>query len=454
MVTLGTFGQLRTTRGRSLRAGAVLLAGATAGALAGCGGAGSAPASAPVKPSAPVEIEFWHTQADTGPTEQARKKALQVAERENPDYFRITFAEPGGANMTKVIAAVAAGTPPNLRIDYPYYAAQLWIKGAFVDVEQSLKALPAWQKAKPNLPPAFLEGARWLDSMVCIPFQISQQAMMYAVDKLEASGLKPPAATWTWNDLEELSKKAARPPDLWGMDVGWRSSGWQMFAGSNGTSWINKDRTKVQFTQPESVAGVDFLQRFTFGLGLMPPGADQKTAGELMGVGKTVFEPQGPYRVPIFRANGVTRLGAVTWPRGPQKPTTFNWGTLYSSFVFRSTDPAKERATVQAAVAALSDDAQMAHATTDLGMPVTKTGKDGAEYQKFLAGEPIVKQFVDMFPSCDVWPAIPSGDEMRQIMDRTMLEIYQQKTAPKAGMEAAERELQQIHDGYLAASKK
>jgi hypothetical protein len=43
---------------------------------------------------------------------------------------------------------------------------------------------------------------------------------------------------------------------------------------------------------------------------------------------------------------------------------------------------------------------------------------------------------------------------MRQIMDRTMLEIYQQKTASKVGTEAAERELQQIHDGYLAASKK
>src|SRR5439155_5371209 len=157
---------------------------------------------------------------------------------------------------------------------------------------------------------------------------------------------------------------------------------------------------------------------------------------------------------PVLRDAGVTKLGAITWPRGPNKPTSYAWGTLYSSIVFKNADPAKERATLQAAVAILSDQAQMAHATTDLGMPVTKTGKDGAEYQRFLAQEPIVKQFIDLFPYCDVWPAIPSGDDMRQILDKTMLDIYGQKVGIKSAFEDAEKQLQQIHDGYVAATKK
>src|SRR5262245_32937429 len=134
--------------------------------------------------------------------------------------------------------------------------------------------------------------------------------MMYAPDKLERAGVSPPPATWTWNDFEEISKKAARPPAAWGMCVGWRSSTWPLLAGSNGVSWLSKDQTKVSFTQPENIAGVEFLQKYTFGLGLLPLGNNQKGAGELLGKGQTVFEPQGPYRVPDLRKAGVTRFGA------------------------------------------------------------------------------------------------------------------------------------------------
>jgi ABC-type glycerol-3-phosphate transport system substrate-binding protein len=445
---------------RALRRRTLLRAGlggamvAGAAALAACGTSQRSSDSAqPAKPSAPVEIEYWYTLPDTHPTGKARAAALAVAEAANQDSFKIRYNEATGAGMPKVVASIASGTPPNLLIDYPYYAAQLFIKGALVDYESRLKAVPAWQKARPNIAPAFQDGVRWLGNTVCVPFQISQQAMMYAPDKLDRAGLKPPPAAWTWNDFEALSKQAARPPDVWGMSVGWRSSTWQLFSGSNGVSWISKDQTKVKFTSPENYAGVEFLTRYTFGDGLLPLGSSQKTAGELLVKGQTVFEPQGPYRIPDLRTAGVTRLGAVLWPRGPQHPTAYNWGSLYSTMVFKNQDPAKERASLEAAAAVLSDEAQAAHAMTDLGLPVTKTATAAATYQRFLAGEPVVKAFVAMFPSCDVWPAIPSGDDMRNILDSTMGDLYAQRVAMATAFEAAEKQLQQIHDGYVAQTK-
>ena len=102
----------------------------------------------------------------------------------------------------------------------------------------------------------------------------------------------------------------------------------------------------------------------------------------------------------------------------------------------------------------LRDDAQFAHITADLSMPVSKTAKDSPAYAKFLAGDPLVKQFIDMFPSCDVWPAVPSGGDMRAIMDTTMADLYAQKGAAKDVLGNAERELQRIHDDYLAQTKR
>ncbi|MGI8423626.1 MAG: ABC transporter substrate-binding protein [Chloroflexota bacterium] len=309
-----------------LRLGAAALAApAGLGALAACGAATQDGTGQMAKSSVPVELEYWHTNPATTPLEQGRVAALRAAEAANTGLFRLTLAEPGGANMTKVITAVAAGTPPNLKIDYPYNAAQLWIKGALIDYDQQLKGHAGWKRLSAPIPATFQDGVKWLGRMVGLPVTISQQAMMYATDKLERAGVKPPAPTWTWNDFEELSKRAARPPDVWGMSVGWRSSTWQMFAGSNGARWVNKEQTKVSLTQPEMMAGVDFLTRYTFGLNLLPLENNQKTAGELLVKSQTVFEPQGAGRVPDLEKAGITRLGAVVWPRGPQRPTPYNW---------------------------------------------------------------------------------------------------------------------------------
>jgi ABC-type glycerol-3-phosphate transport system substrate-binding protein len=437
------------TRARALRLAGAALAG---GALAACGTAGQG--AAPQKPAQPVEVEYWSTLPETHPTGKGRIDALRLSEQANAEYFRVKYAEPGGANIEKMIASLAAGTPPNLVVDYPYFAARLHIKDGLIDYDKELKAQPAWARAKANLSPAFLEGIQWLGAMVGIPFQISQQAMVYAPDKLEKAGVRPPnGLTWTWTDFEEIAKRAAKPPDVWGLSVGWRSSGYTTWAASNGTSWLSKDGTKISFTHPEGMAGVELLTRLTNGLKLMPLGANQKSAGELIVKGQTVFEPNGPYRLPVWKQAGVTRVEGVPFPRGPHKPTTYNWGTLYSFIVFKSSDPAKQRASVQAALGALADDAQAAHAVSDYGLPVTKTGKEAPAYRQYVAQEPLMKQFADMFPSCQVDPAIPSQGEMRAIMDTTMLKIYDQQEGARNALLGAEREIQALHDADLKASK-
>ena len=442
------------TRAGLLRVtGGVLLAG-SAVSLAACGaGSGQAPALA--KPSAPVEFEYWSTLPDSHPTEKGRIDALRLAETANAEYFKIKFAEQAGADITKMIASLAADTPPNLVIDYPYWAARLHLKGGLVDLDKELKAQPAWGKAKANLPPAFLEGLQWLGAAVGIPFQVSQQAMIYAPDKLEKAGVKPPDhLKWTWTDFEQIAKAAAKPPDVWGLSVGWRSSGYTTWAASNGTSWLSKDGTKISFTHPEGMAGVEFLNKLTYGLQLLPLNNNQKSAGELIIKNQTVFEPNGPGRFPLWRQAGITRFQPVLFPRGPHKPTSYNWGTLYSSIVFKSANPAKQRAALQAALAVLGDEPQVAHARSDSGLPVTKTAAESTAYKQFVAQDPATKAFADMFPYCGVDPTIPSQGEMRQIMDEIMLKIYNQQVDIKNGLLDAEKRVQALHDADLAQSKR
>ena len=140
----------RITRSRLLRSSCA----AGAGLLAACGVTRPDGSGAPALPSTPVELEYWHTNAETTPVEQGRMAALKAAEQANPGLFKMKFAEPGGASLTKVVAASAAGTPPNLKIDYPYNAAQLWIKGGLIDYDQQLKGNASWKKLSAAVPSA------------------------------------------------------------------------------------------------------------------------------------------------------------------------------------------------------------------------------------------------------------------------------------------------------------
>lgn len=438
-VRLGT--PRRATRGGVLRAALALPLG---GVLAACGASGDGGGSQ-AAPAAPIEIEYWSTLPETHPEGKGRLEAMKLSQAANASSVKIRFEQAGGSNMEKVIASAAGGTPPNLLVDRPNNASMLLDAGVSVELESILKTLPAWQKVRAALPPSFIEGATWLGRQVCLPLYVVNQAMLYAPDKLDKVGVKPPAATWTWKEFEDIAKRAARPPDVWGLDKAWVSSQWQLWAGSNGADMFNKERTKVTLTQPESVGTLEFLANLTHGLGLVPP----EDIGELLVKGQTVFEPNGPYRMPVLREAGAP-FEPILPPRGPQKPTAYNWGSMYSVIVLKSSDPAKQRASALAALGALADDAQVAMCAIHLGLPASKSALGSAAYQKILNADKQMKTFADMFGTCAILPPIPSFAAIDTLRGQMMTKIYKRQESIRTALQDAEQQGQLLLDQDLA----
>jgi ABC-type glycerol-3-phosphate transport system substrate-binding protein len=321
----------------------------------------------------------------------------------------------------------------------------LFDAGIGAEHEAAFKGLPAWTKVKAALPPTFLEGANWRGKQVALPLYVVNQAMVYAPAHLEKAGIRPPAAAWTWNDFLEIAKRASKPPDVWALDKAWSASQWQIWAGSNGALMFNKEKTKVTLTQPESVAAMEFLSTLTHGLGLVPP----EDIGELLVKGQSVFEPNGPYRMPIWRDAGV-RFEPILPPRGPQKPTAHNWGSMYSLIVLKSTDEAKQRAASIAALGALADDAQVPMCQIHLGWPASKSALASSAYQALLAADRQMKTFADMFSSCWILPAIPSFAAIDTLRGTMMTKIYKRQDSIKNALQEAETQGQRLLDEDLA----
>ncbi|MBI3971415.1 MAG: extracellular solute-binding protein [Chloroflexi bacterium] len=435
------------TRAGFLKAGAGALGAAL---LAACGGPGAQtqPAAAPAKPAAPVEVEYWSTLRTTHPEGQGRVEAMKLSEQANAEYVKVKYEQDGGTNWEKIVAAITAGQPPNLLVFRPNNAAQLFDMGAGLDVETELKSLPAWAKVRPALPQNFLEGITWRGKLVGIPLYTVNLAMMYAPDHLEKAGIAPPTSSWTWNDFETIAKRAARPPDVWGLDLAWDTTNWQIWAGSNGARFLSKEMTKISYTQPESLAAVDFLSKLTHGLGLVP----LEPMGELLIKGQTVFERQGPYRMPVLREAGV-RFEPILMPRGPQKPTPYNLASMYSFLIFKSSDPAKQRASTQVALGCLADEPQTAMCRIHLGLPVTKSALQSTAFQQYLAQDKQMKTFAEMMPYVDVYPAVPSLEEMWKIRTEAMVKVYKRQESAKNALLEAEKQTQLLLDQDLAGKK-
>src|SRR5687768_9353231 len=193
------------TRGRLLRTALPLPA---ALAVAACGAGQQATGLA--KPAAPVEIEYWSTLPETHPEGKGRLEAMKLSQQANQEYVRIRFEQAGGSNMEKVIASAAGGTPPNLLVDRPNNAAMLLDAGLAIEHAAEFKSLPQWQKVRAAVPASFIEGATWQGKQVALPLYVVNQAMMYAPDHLEKTGIRPPTNTWTWNDFADIAKRASR----------------------------------------------------------------------------------------------------------------------------------------------------------------------------------------------------------------------------------------------------
>jgi ABC-type glycerol-3-phosphate transport system substrate-binding protein len=421
---------------------AVLSTGATA-LLAACGLPGQATESgSSSRPAGPVEIEYWSTLRANQPEGKGRLEALKLSEQANADQVRVRYEQEGGSDTEKLIAAVSAGTPPNLIVFRPNNAAQLVDLGAAVEMESLLKTIPAWPKVRQTLRPTFLDGASWRGRQVSLPLYQVTAAMMYAPEHLEKVGAPPPPMTWTWADFEAIARRAARPPDVWGLDIGWDNTGFEKWTGSNGVRTVDKDQTKVSFVQPAAVEAIEFLANLTHGLQLVPP----TSQGELLIKGQTVFEPQGAYRMPVLREAGV-RFEPIDFPRGPQhKAAPYKLGSMYSFIVFKSSDPAKQQAAARVALGCLMDDAQTAMCKVHLGLPATTTAADSSAYKQYLAQDRQMKAFVDMSPSFQVRPSFPSVEEMWKNVDQAMGKVYRREDSIRNALLEAERQTQRLLD--------
>lgn len=88
-----------------------------------------------------------------------------------------------------------------------------------------------------------------------------------------------------------------------------------------------------------------------------------------------------------------------------------------------------------------------------LGLPVSKSAQGSSDFQQYLAQDRQMKTFAEMMPYVDVYPAVPSLEEMWKIRSAAMTKVYKRQESAKNALLDAEQQTQRLLDADLAGRK-
>ena len=255
----------QSRRPLSRKAFLLLTASAGASALAACSGSsagpvgGTAPAS-PTDTSAPVTLTWW-----TGQTSDAETLLESLAKEFSGLHPNVTLEVSSGAPttddlLTKLTAAFASDTYPDVSYAFGSWATQLGQSGKTLDLTEKVKdPSVGWDQ--------FPEAARLTASpggkVLGVPAIVDNLAVLYNTELFKAAGVTEPTPDWTWDDFRAAAKAISDPAkNVYGTAYS--------VSGSEDTTWhfwpllwqrggdvLTADEKKSAFN---SQAGVDALE--------------------------------------------------------------------------------------------------------------------------------------------------------------------------------------------------
>jgi len=231
--------------------------------LAACGAAGQPGAGAPAAGSpaarAPITIEMAWEQTANDMGQLVTGPARELFQQRNPGVT-LNIVDRGN-DQAKVLAQVAAGTPPHilhLDVNRPTFYAS---KGMLTPLDALLQKDRDTKKADfaPNLWDTFtVKGKQY-----ALPREAGPTVIYYNRSIVQGAGVALPNESWTLaGEYRDAASRLARPgdPAVFGTELGnWRNWVW-----STGGDILDPALTRYVMDQPAAVEALQLFQDFRY----------------------------------------------------------------------------------------------------------------------------------------------------------------------------------------------
>jgi len=259
----------------------------------------------------PTTLTFMHWWAPPAGYGVAMDQALeQWAKKGTPIKVDSQVIVPGEA-FTKYTNMLASGTPPDVVFIQPFYFAPLHMKGAWQDLSALAKRDDRELKLADFYPEPLVRVTRE-GKLHGFPTDINVSLVLYNKNLLDASGVKPPDDTFTWEGLLDAARTLTRGE---GSDRTWGTTfpaDWEPTVWANGGEVLNKEENLCLLDQPGSYEAVQWLAdlRHRHRVAPLPADLAQQNDQALFLAGRLALWP--------------AQSGALSNIKG--RSPTFSWG--------------------------------------------------------------------------------------------------------------------------------
>jgi multiple sugar transport system substrate-binding protein len=319
-------------------AGGAALGPALGAALSACGaGGGASQQSAPgAVPTLRRSVKLaWLTDAGTPAHLDARTQQLAAFLQATG----ITVDYQGTPDFaTKVQAAFASGTPPDL-----YFTRVTTLTGE-VALKQA-QPLEDYVKrdrfALADFYPTSYEQYRVAGKLHALPFDFPNRSFFANLNAFQEAGLKPPPTTykddtWTWDAFRTAMEGLQRrfgPQGAFAVDAGRDPvRSWIAWVWNNGADFLAKDGKAVVLNQPAGVEALAFLQDLTHRYRVAPPNDQRGNVRQSFVQGKFFLYEGGQPDVGALRREVGQNFtwDVVPLPKGKGPRTASGGGSAYA----------------------------------------------------------------------------------------------------------------------------
>ncbi len=418
--------------------------------LAACAPAATAvpPTSAPVvqptsaPPSAPVEVTFWHSMGSKGLGDAINELVSRFNASHPTIHVTAVYQGNYGDTRTKLMANVAAGTPPTLVQAPPDTAAMLIAAKAALPLDDFEKANPI---PLSDLYPAYANVARVQGKLYGVPFNRSTPIIYINRDLFKAADLDPDKPGATWEDLTKTAVALTKtdssgkttqwgmvlPMDDWYLEAMIYEQGIFILNNRNGHDAV---ATKGMLDTPEAIEALTWWQDLVYKYKVTTTLTNDQALAEFL-AGNIAMLWNSVGGLTSIQQQAKFDLGAAPLPSHKTPGVPLGGAAL---FLMAKTTPEQQQAAWQF-MSWLTQDAQTTYWSLQTGyLPVRPSAVNSPEMQKHFTDMPISKVALTQMDAAAPEPFTPALGQVWDAVDLAMEQALTKQMDVKTALTTAE----------------
>jgi ABC-type glycerol-3-phosphate transport system substrate-binding protein len=404
-------------------------AGAALAALAACGQAGGGGAQPAADP--PLALEFWHNKA-----QPEGQDVTTIVTRYNATFAptRVTeiFQGNGATLLTKLKAALAGATPPDVTYGFGAWMPSFAEQGALVPAEDQIKRLGGVKKE--DFFPTLISAQTWKGKLQALPYGTGSKGYYVRPEIVRRENVA--RLPLTWEEFDGFAARVTRD-EQYALGMSATDASWfQLLLGQRGGKVLEAPNGKAAFHQQP---GIDALAQLTDLAQRKRTLKITSTAAGDFANGQLASLMSGEWQIRFYRADGTPHdTGFFPRQKASDPPSTL---LGVDGFYMFKTTPERQDTTWRFATWLLKPEVYHSWAVAgSFRLPVMPAAVKSEEYQKFLKENPQQKPFADQLPGAFVTPPTVLGDELSTAIGNAVRRAVTGEQAPRDSLATAARE--------------